>query len=115
MEINIDDKNIHGRLMSLDALRGLDMLFLVGISGVFLALGKSYDNAFLKFLASQCEHTIWHGFHIYDLIFPLFIFMVGVSMPFAISKRIQDGYSRKKLYIPYFPTKSDAFLSWAYF
>ncbi|MGZ8558227.1 MAG: acyltransferase family protein [Chitinophagaceae bacterium] len=96
---NTSDKSLQGRLMSLDALRGLDMLFLVGIAGVFQALGRSYDNAFFDFLAGQCEHTIWHGFHLYDLIFPLFIFMVGVSMPFAISKRLQDGYSRKRLYI----------------
>ena len=103
------------RLVSLDALRGLDMLFLVGIAGVFQALGKSYDNAFFDFLANQCQHTVWHGFHTYDLIFPLFIFMVGVSMPFAISKRLQDGYSRKKLYIHIITTKPIAFLSWASF
>lgn len=99
MTDNTNEKTLTGRLTSLDALRGLDMLFLVGISGVFQALGKSYDNAFFDLLASQCQHTVWHGFHTYDLIFPLFIFMVGVSMPFAISKRIDDGYNRKKLYI----------------
>lgn len=96
-ELNINQPTT--RIKSIDALRGLDMIFLVGISGVFQALGKSYDNVFLKILANQCEHTIWHGFHTYDLIFPLFIFLVGVSMPFAISKRIEDGYSHKKLFI----------------
>ena len=87
------------RLMSLDALRGLDMLFLTGIGGVFVALGKGYDNKFFDLLANQCQHTVWHGFHTWDLIFPLFIFMTGASIPFAISKRLRDGYSRKKLYI----------------
>ncbi|MDD4871668.1 MAG: DUF5009 domain-containing protein [Kiritimatiellae bacterium] len=88
-----------GRLMSLDALRGLDMLFLTGICGVLVAIGKSYDNIFFDVIANQCQHTKWHGFHALDLIFPLFIFIGGVSMPFAISKRLQEGYSRTKLYI----------------
>ncbi len=93
-----ENKSEEGRLESLDALRGLDMLFLVGIAGVFQALPALSDNAFFNWLAGQCEHTPWHGFHLYDLIFPLFIFMVGVSLPFALTKRLQKGYSRKKLY-----------------
>jgi predicted acyltransferase len=93
-----EDPKLQKRLMSLDALRGLDMLFLTGIAGVFAAIGKSYDNAFFDCLANQIHHTEWEGFHAWDLIFPLFIFMVGASMPFAVSKRLQDGYSRKKLY-----------------
>jgi predicted acyltransferase len=96
---NNDTSLTKARLTSLDALRGLDMLFLVGIAGVFQALPTLSDNSFFNFLANQCQHTVWHGFHIYDLIFPLFIFLVGVSMPYAISKRLEDGYSRKKLYI----------------
>ncbi|MBK7709747.1 MAG: DUF5009 domain-containing protein [Bacteroidales bacterium] len=94
-----DNKSEEGRLVSLDALRGLDMLFLVGIAGVFQALPTLSDNALFNWLADQCEHTPWHGFHLYDLIFPLFIFIVGVSLPFAVTKRLQKGYSRKKLYI----------------
>jgi len=86
------------RLMSLDALRGMDMLLLTGIGGVFTAMGKAYDNSFFDCLAGQIQHTKWGGVHTWDLIFPLFIFMVGVSMPFSISKRLQDGYSRKKIY-----------------
>ena len=81
------NKSEEGRLVSLDALRGFDMLFLLGIAGVFQALPKLSDNALFNWLAGQCEHTPWHGFHLYDLIFPLFIFMVGVSLPFALTKR----------------------------
>jgi len=100
MEQKNDNKRsiLKERLTSLDALRGMDMLFLVGISGVFRALPKLWDNEVFDFLAGQCQHTEWHGFHVYDLIFPLFIFIVGTSMPFAISKRLQQGQSRKKLY-----------------
>ena len=95
------DSNIfeEGRLHSLDALRGLDMLFLVGIAGIFQALPTLSDNILFNWLAGQCEHTPWHGFHLYDLIFPLFIFMVGVSLSFALTQRLQKGYNSKKLYI----------------
>lgn len=87
------------RLQSLDALRGLDMLFLVGISGVFVALGKAYDIRVFDVLAGQIRHTKWHGLHLWDLIFPLFIFIGGASMPFALSKRLEEGYSRTKLHL----------------
>ena len=90
------NKSEEGRLVSLDALRGFDMLFLVGIAGVFQTLPKLSDNALFTWLAGQCEHTVWHGFHLYDLIFPLFIFMVGASLPFALTKRLQKGYSRNR-------------------
>jgi predicted acyltransferase len=88
-----------GRLMSLDALRGLDMLFLTAIGGILIAAGKSYDNSFVDALANQCQHTEWIGLHAWDLIFPLFIFAGGVSLPFAMNKRLKDGHSRQKLYI----------------
>lgn len=87
------------RLESLDALRGLDMLFLVGISGVIVALGKAYDNKVFQVLAGQIRHTDWQGFHLLDMVFPLFIFIVGASIPFALSKRLADGYSRTTLHL----------------
>jgi predicted acyltransferase len=101
MDMNQDKDGaaVATRLQSLDALRGLDMLFLVGISGVLAALGKAYDNRVCNFLAGQIQHTHWHGFHLLDLVFPLFIFIAGTSMPFALGKRLEDGYSRAKLHM----------------
>jgi len=87
-----------GRLMSLDALRGMDMFFLVGIGAIFQALPKLSDNEFLKWLANQCEHPEWFGFTAWDLIFPMFIFIVGVSMPFSFTKRLEQEGGRKKLF-----------------
>ncbi len=81
-----------GRLASLDALRGLDMFFLVGIGGIFRALPELSDNQIFQFLADQCTHPKWHGFTLWDLIFPLFIFTVGVSISFSLAKRAErDG------------------------
>ena len=101
MDVNRRNDNPAGaaRLLSLDALRGLDMLFLVGISGVFVAAGKAYDNRVVDFLAGQMQHTKWQGFHLIDLVFPLFIFIVGTSLPFALNKRLDDGYSRTRLHL----------------
>jgi predicted acyltransferase len=79
------------RLMSLDALRGLDMFFLVGFSSIFRALPKLSDNVLFQFLADQCHHPNWHGFTAWDQIFPLFIFMMGVAMPFSFAGRLERG------------------------
>lgn len=90
-------KSASSRLMSLDALRGLDMFFLVGFSGIFRALPKYSDNPSFQFLADQCRHPEWHGFTAWDQIFPLFIFMMGVAMPFSFAKRIERG-EKKSIY-----------------
>jgi predicted acyltransferase len=95
---DVKNQPAHGRLLSLDALRGLDMLFLVGITGVLEVLPQWADNRVFHFLAGQCQHTKWQGFHTLDLVFPLFIFIAGVSMSFAIGKRLQEGESRKNLF-----------------
>jgi len=85
------------RFMSLDALRGLDMFFLTGIAGIFQALPKLSDNALFNWLANQCEHPEWQGFTAYDLIFPMFIFIVGASMPFSFARRLGEPGGKKKL------------------
>ena len=81
-----------GRLVSLDALRGLDMFLLVGVGSILRALPELSDNRTFRFLADQCSHPEWHGFRLWDLIFPLFIFIVGAAMSFSLTKRLQrDG------------------------
>jgi predicted acyltransferase len=42
-----------------------------------------------RFLSSQLEHVEWEGFHFYDLIFPLFVFLAGVSLVFSLTKAIE--------------------------
>jgi len=72
--------------MSLDALRGFDMLWIVGAGGLMHALRKFSDAGPTRFLADQLEHRAWAGFAFYDLIFPLFIFIVGVSLTFSLGR-----------------------------
>ncbi len=74
------------RLESLDALRGFDMLWIVGLGGIVHALRGLTGWSFLGQLADQLEHVGWEGFHFEDLIFPLFVFIVGVSLVFSLDK-----------------------------
>src|SRR5437764_6736355 len=79
------------RLMSVDALRGFDMFWIIGAGGLVSALDKMTGSAPVKFLASQLEHADWEGFHFYDLIFPLFVFLAGVSTVFSLSRLLAEG------------------------
>jgi predicted acyltransferase len=78
-----------GRLMSLDALRGFDMFWIVGADALVEGLRKVGGGAFLQGVARQLEHVEWAGFHFEDLIFPLFVFMVGVSLVFSLHRTIE--------------------------
>ena len=86
-----------GRVVSIDALRGFDMFLIIGggsCIGLILAL---FDNPLVQSIKAQMHHAEWHGFTAWDLIFPLFLFIVGTSMPFAMTKRLDRGDSRKEL------------------
>ncbi len=91
------------RLLSLDALRGFDMFWIVGGDGFLRVLFTLIrKNCFPKLLPmwpqEQFEHVDWNGFHFEDLIFPLFVFLAGVSLPFSLGKRVENGEHRILLY-----------------
>jgi len=75
--------------MSLDALRGFDMFWILGADSFVYALHETSQIAPTRFLATQLDHAEWAGFHFYDLIFPLFVFMMGVSTVFSLTKIIE--------------------------
>jgi predicted acyltransferase len=75
--------------MSVDALRGFDMFWIVGGDHLIRSLVKVHDCQATRQLATQMEHCDWAGFHFYDLIFPLFVWIVGVAIPFSIPKLIE--------------------------
>jgi predicted acyltransferase len=85
------------RLNSLDALRGFDMVWIMGLEPVVKELAKATRWPFLEAMAVQLDHPAWNGFHLYDLIFPLFLFMAGVSTPFSVGRALEKGTSRNKL------------------
>jgi predicted acyltransferase len=73
------------RLLSLDALRGFDMFWITGGEEIFHLLAKATGWGWAILMADQLTHPEWNGFRAYDLIFPTFLFMAGVSTPFSLS------------------------------
>jgi len=88
-----------GRIMSIDALRGFDMFWIIGGWSIFRGLHEKFDNSTTQWLTQQMSHVRWEGFRPWDLIMPLFLFVVGVVMPFAFNKRFAAGQSKKQLYL----------------
>jgi predicted acyltransferase len=107
-----------GRVTALDALRGFGMFWIVGGKEVVLALvallavalpaarvtwlsnavdwlSNAVDWGWIK---TQMELADWEGFTAWDMIMPLFLFVVGVCMPFAFAKRLQQGQSKFSMY-----------------
>ena len=79
------------RLTSIDALRGFDMFWITGGDSLAQALAKWWNTPESKRIAEQFEHVAWEGFRFYDLIFPLFLFTVGVVLPFSLRKYQSGG------------------------
>jgi predicted acyltransferase len=77
-----------GRMTSVDALRGFDMLWIVGGGAIADALDRMRHTSVTMTLAEQFHHVRWEGVRFYDLIFPLFLFLVGVSVVFSLDKTI---------------------------
>lgn len=89
--------NTHERLDSLDALRGFDMFFIIGGSVLIKAVAKLFPSEFSTFISTQMGHVPWHGFTFYDMIFPLFLFIAGVSFPFSMEKSRANGVTTPQL------------------
>ncbi|MCX6328113.1 MAG: DUF5009 domain-containing protein [Bacteroidia bacterium] len=93
-----ENKPASKRLYSLDALRGFDMFWIMGGEGIFIALASLTGWPIFQWCAKQLDHVPWHGFHFYDMIFPLFLFIAGISFPFSYAKRIEKNDSRESIY-----------------
>lgn len=79
------------RLQSLDALRGFDMFFIMGGDALFLSLAALFPETFLRSVGMQMRHVPWDGFVFIDLVFPLFLFLAGVSFPFSLARQRASG------------------------
>ncbi|MBN8789813.1 MAG: DUF5009 domain-containing protein [Terrimonas sp.] len=83
------------RLVSIDALRGFDMLLIAGGSAFIEALKGQTSWQWIDVIASQLTHPKWFGFTFYDFIFPLFLFIAGISIPFSVYKSIAAGADKQ--------------------
>lgn len=92
MKISICEKYPQNRLFSLDLLRGLDMMLLLCFGPLLKAISRAMGDLPKPFM-DQLDHVDWTGFQLWDLIMPLFIFMCGAAVPFALGKRLENGKS----------------------
>ncbi|MFA6767631.1 MAG: DUF5009 domain-containing protein [Parabacteroides sp.] len=95
----MEDKKVPQRLQSLDALRGFDMFFIMGGASVFVALATLYPCPFLQAIADQMNHVEWNGLKHHDTIFPLFLFIAGISFPFSLAKQREHGKTNFTIYM----------------
>lgn len=87
------------RLLSLDALRGFDMLFIMGFSSLVMDVCGLFPGGSECWLSQTMGHAKWHGLTHHDTIFPLFLFIAGVSFPFSYAKQVASGMSKKSIYL----------------
>jgi predicted acyltransferase len=85
------------RLYSLDALRGFDMFWIMGAEEIFHTMSKATGSPFWGALSEQFTHPDWNGFHFYDLIFPLFLFLAGVATPYSVGRELEKGKMKSEV------------------
>ncbi|OIR14206.1 hypothetical protein GALL_46670 [mine drainage metagenome] len=118
--MNLSKTNQAPRLQSLDALRGFDMFWIISGEGIFHGfadvvmakhalvrnpynwqIATSNDLSFFEKIivgiSNQLHHTPWNGFTFYDMIFPLFIFIAGVSMPYSFNNSLEKAGMNQKI------------------
>lgn len=94
----MDKNNTNTRLASLDILRGFDLFMLLFLQPVLVSIGRVFHAPWYQCLLYQLDHEVWEGFRCWDLVMPLFLFMVGAAMPFSFAKYRTAGGSRMPVY-----------------
>ena len=83
---------VAARVLSVDALRGFDMFWIIGADQLARSIGKgAAEGSFAQGFAAQLKHVRWEGFVFYDLIFPLFVFLLGMSTVFSLPKYVEQN------------------------
>ncbi len=90
----------NGRLTSLDALRGFVMFWIMSGEHIIHALAKVAPIPVFVWMSSQLHHTEWDGITFYDMIFPVFLFVAGVSMPFSFEKKMKIAGVNSPMELP---------------
>jgi predicted acyltransferase len=87
--------NTNSRLQSLDALRGFDMFWIISAEVIIHGLSQATNLPVFNWMSAELHHSPWNGFTFYDMIFPLFIFIAGVSMPFSFGKQFEKNIANR--------------------
>lgn len=85
---NMSETITKNRLISLDALRGFVMFWIMSGEHIMHALAKAVPVPVFIWMSSQLHHAEWNGITFYDMIFPVFLFVAGVSMPYSFEKKM---------------------------
>lgn len=88
-----------GRIASIDILRGFDMFWIAGGGAAIFAVLGIFFTPLPHWLSHQLTHRDWEGFSAWDLIMPLFLFIVGAAMPLAFAQRQQRGETTRATYL----------------
>ncbi len=80
------DSTPAARSVAIDALRGFDMIWILGAGTFVQEFVRLWPNALTALVDRQLDHVQWEGVHAYDLIYPLFIFLAGVSIVLSLDK-----------------------------
>ena len=99
MTENAQINSAKSRVLSIDALRGFDMFWIVGGGTIFERLDDIFKLPITGTIKRQLTHVDWEGFRFEDLIFPLFIFVVGLVLPYSLSGRLEAGHSRSRVFM----------------
>jgi len=86
------------RVTSVDALRGFDMFWIMGGDIGFQSFDKIFHSRISGFIKVQFDHVEWFGFHFEDIIMPLFLFLVGLSMVYSFRKRLDNSSSDRQIW-----------------
>lgn len=90
--MNTDNTQGVGRLVSLDALRGADMCFIIGLDLLLRSLAGQFPGCELwQKVAWHMGHAAWEGLRVYDMVFPLFVFIAGMAMSLSMQRRRSAG------------------------
>ncbi len=74
------------------------MLFIIGLDGVLRSVGAMAEGtSWGPVLQQEMGHVPWEGLHVYDLIFPLFVFFSGMAMNFSLRRRLSEGQSALRI------------------
>src|SRR5690242_3025294 len=83
------------RVVSVDALRGFNFIWILGGEGAALALADMLDDkgpilgAIGNLIGPQFLHARWEGYTFYDIVFPLFIFITGVAIALSLPRSVE--------------------------
>jgi len=86
------------RILSIDALRGFTMIFIIGLAPLIVAICNLFPGEISEFLAIQMNHVEWDGLRHHDTLFPTFLFIAGMTFPFSYSRQIEKGKNKNEIY-----------------